>query len=326
MSANLIEMKFFRVSAVPAEPEANAIYLIRDEDSGKVEVAATGANGALVRGLTSVDVMTMIEANVPEVAASASKLETARTISLTGDGTWEVTFNGEKDETAAFTLTNTGVVEGEYSGFTIDSKGRVTAARALEAADLPEGYAKGVANGLAELDENGLVKTSQLPGFVDDVIEVAAFDQLPGQPNTTLTEAPSKGKIYVVVTTTPGENEGDPDTTTTKIYRWAETAYVEIPSGVGTADTALKLHNARTIAMTGDATWEVSFDGSGDRTAAITLADTGIVAGTYAGITFDSKGRAIEARALIEDDLPEITATKVLSSRAVVVTGDWDQP
>lgn len=67
----------------------------------------------------------------------------------------------------------------------------------------------------------------------------------------------------------------------------------------------------------------MTFDGTKDVVAAITLADTGVVAGTYAGITFDSKGRATTARALIEDDIPELTSLKVLSSRTVDATGNW---
>ena len=66
---------------------------------------------------------------------------------------------------------------------------------------------KGSNNGLAELDGSGLVPSSQLPSFVDDVIEVSSFSNLP-----TTGES---GKIYITLDT----NE---------IYRWASTVYVEI--------------------------------------------------------------------------------------------------
>lgn len=72
---------------------------------------------------------------------SANKLQTARNIAMTGDGSWVVTFDGSGNVTAAMTLANTGVAAGTYPVVTIDSKGRVTAARALQSADLPNNAA-----------------------------------------------------------------------------------------------------------------------------------------------------------------------------------------
>lgn len=66
---------------------------------------------------------------------------------------------------------------------------------------------KGVSGGVAELDENGKVPSSQLPSYVDDVIEATSKSDFP-----TTGES---GKIYV-------------DTTTNLSYRWGGTDYVEI--------------------------------------------------------------------------------------------------
>jgi hypothetical protein len=69
----------------------------------------------------------------------------------------------------------------------------------------------------------------------------------------------------------------------------------------GNAATATKLATARDISISGDATWTVTFDGSANVTAALTLANSGVTAGSYglAGsvpqITFDAKGRATAA-------------------------------
>ena len=65
----------------------------------------------------------------------------------------------------------------------------------------------GVAEGVASLDASGKVPTSQLPSFVDDVVEVNGIDSAP--------ETGETDKIYV-------------DTVTNKTYRWSGTAYVEI--------------------------------------------------------------------------------------------------
>jgi len=65
---------------------------------------------------------------------------------------------------------------------------------------------------------------------------------------------------------------------------------------VGAADnitgSAATLTTPRTIAASGDATWSVTFNGSANVTAALTLANTGVTAGTYGAVTVDAKGRA----------------------------------
>jgi hypothetical protein len=69
----------------------------------------------------------------------------------------------------------------------------------------------------------------------------------------------------------------------------------------GTANAANILSTARTISATGDASWSVSFDGSANATAALTLANTGVTATTYGTstavptIAVDSKGRITSA-------------------------------
>lgn len=76
---------------------------------------------------------------------------------------------------------------------------------------------KGVANGIATLDQNGLVPSSQLPSYVDDVIEVSTFSALP--------EIGESGKIYITQ-----------DTNLT--YRWSGTAYVEISQSLALGETS----------------------------------------------------------------------------------------
>lgn len=65
-------------------------------------------------------------------AATATKLATARTISLTGDATGSASFNGTANAAITTTLANSGVTAGTYGDannipkVTVDSKGRVT--------------------------------------------------------------------------------------------------------------------------------------------------------------------------------------------------------
>lgn len=91
----------------------------------------------------------------------------------------------------------------------------------------------GVADGVATLDENGKVIASQLPSFVDEVLEGTAqgvtVDSQTGSQTATgfiLTGetrvcTPEKGKIYV-------------DTTTKITYRWSGTIYVSVGGGTVT--------------------------------------------------------------------------------------------
>ena len=75
----------------------------------------------------------VISANISGLSAQATKLATARSISITGDLSWTVNFDGTGNVTGAGTLANTGVAAGTYNNtataitpYTVDAKGRVT--------------------------------------------------------------------------------------------------------------------------------------------------------------------------------------------------------
>ena len=151
---------------------------------------------------------------------------------------------------------------------------------------------KGVANGVATLGSDGKVPATQLPSYVDDVIEVSSFNNLPATGES--------GKIYVT-------------TDTNDIYRWSGSGYIEIAVSAGTADTALRLATARTLSLTGDGSGSVAFDGSGDAAIPLTLSNTGVSAGTYPKVTVDSKGRVTAGSSLAATDIPALDASKITS-------------
>lgn len=170
---------------------------------------------------------------------------------------------------------------------------------------------KGTNNGVATLDASGLVPSTQLPSYVDDVIEGyyrvsnSKFYKEIAYTNEIIGEA---GKIYVSLDTN-------------KTYRWSGSSYIFITSGAvdsvngqtgvvvlnkthiglpnvdNTADatknvlSATKLTTSRSIGITGDATYNVNFDGSTNVTSTLTLANSGVTAGTYKSVTVDAKGR-----------------------------------
>lgn len=77
---------------------------------------------------------------------------------------------------------------------------------------------KGIANGVATLDGSGLVPSSQLPSYVDDVVEGYLFEGKFYEDEDHTTEITGEtGKIYV-------------DLTTGGSYRWSGSTYVEIAS------------------------------------------------------------------------------------------------
>ncbi|WBV59458.1 pyocin knob domain-containing protein [Chryseobacterium camelliae] len=161
---------------------------------------------------------------------------------------------------------------------------------------------KGAANGIATLDTNGLIPTTQLPSYVDDVLE---FTNLTSFPNTG-----ESGKIYVALDTN-------------KTYRWSGSSYIYITSGavdsvngqtgvVNLSKTDIGLSNAdntsdaaknvlsatkwtapRTLSYSGDVTGSASVDGSGNVGFAMTLANSGVSAGTYNSVNVDAKGRVL---------------------------------
>ncbi|WP_213279980.1 hypothetical protein [Chryseobacterium indologenes] len=223
---------------------------------------------------------------------------------------------------------------------------------------------KGAANGVAALDASGLVPASQLPSYVDDVLEgyyKTADGKFYKEAGYTTLITGETGKIYVSLDTN-------------KTYRWTGTTFVYITSGavdsvngltgvvvlnkshvglgnadntadaaknvlsatkwttprtitlsgvtataqtidgsgnvavpvtavpatlltgtaaVNTTGSAAKLTTPRTISASGDATWTATFDGSANVTSGLTLAATGVTAGTYDEVTVDAKGRVI---------------------------------
>lgn len=75
-------------------------------------------------------------ANVTGNSDTATTLQTSRNITITGDASWDVTFNGSQNVTSALTLTTTGVTAGTYTKVTVDAKGRVTTATSLSSSDV----------------------------------------------------------------------------------------------------------------------------------------------------------------------------------------------
>ena len=114
--------------------------------------------------------------------------------------------------------------------------------------------------GKADLDSNGKVPTSQLPSYVDDVLEYTAKANFPTTGET--------GKIYI-------------DTSTNKTYRWSGSTYAEISASLAigtTSSTAAAGNHGHNAATTSAAGFMSSTDKSKlDGIAAGATANTGTI-------------------------------------------------
>ena len=168
-------------------------------------------------------------AETSDNVASASKWQTARTLSFTGDATGSMSVDGSANASAALTLAASGVTAGTYTKVTVDAKGRVTVGASLAAGDVPT------------LNQN-------------------------------------------------------------------------------TTGSAATLTTARTLSWTGDATGSLSFDGSANVSAALTLANSGVTAGTYPKVTVNAKGLVTGSAALVAADIPNLDAAKITTGTLTVPT------
>jgi len=130
--------------------------------------------------------------------------------------------------------------------------------------------AKGAASGVAELDSNGKVPSSQLPSYVDDVLEYAKSSSFP-----TTGES---GKIYIAQDTN-------------KTYRWSGTAYVEISA-------SLALGTTSSTAYRGDY-------GNAAYAHAVTNKGSAFSSGLYK-ITTNSEGHVTAATAVAKSDITDL--------------------
>jgi hypothetical protein len=159
--------------------------------------------------------------------------------SLAADRTWSVgtvTSVGTSAPLTGGTITGSGTIGINQSNTTTDGYLSSTDWNTFNNKQANLGYTpenlanKGVNNGYASLGGDGKVPSTQLPSYVDDVVEVANFAALPATGET--------GKIYVTLDTD-------------FVYRWSGTVYVRISSPnaiwgsiTGTLSNQIDLQNA----------------------------------------------------------------------------------
>ena len=165
--------------------------------------------------------------NVDEALVELKKLAQNSGVTSVNGKTGKVTLTPV--DIGAVPVNDTPINAGVATKITYNSYGVITGGSEATLDDIPDGTTrkiptdyipnsqKGANGGVATLDTTGKVPTSQLPSYVDDVVEYA---NLSGFPTTGVA-----GKIYV-------------DKQTNKTYRWSGTGYTEISASLALGETS----------------------------------------------------------------------------------------
>ncbi|AZE35216.1 Prophage tail fiber protein [Pseudomonas chlororaphis subsp. aureofaciens] len=86
--------------------------------------------------------------------------------------------------------------------------------------------------------------------------------------------------------------------------KWLRDQLDRIANGLTAVGQASKLATARALKFKGAATGSGNFDGSSDTEITLTLANSGVVAGSWSKVTVDSKGLVTAGAALSAADIP----------------------
>jgi hypothetical protein len=179
----------------PAYDLQNEILYIGDASNNLDKIGGKGAVVMLDGTQTVGGVKTFSETITGSVsgnAGTATTLQTARDISLTGDATGTASaFNGSANASIAVTLANSGVSAGTHTKVTVDAKGRVTVGANLEASDIPTLTASKIS------DFDSQVRTSRLDQMAAPTASVSLNSQkITGLADaTSATDAANKGYV-----------------------------------------------------------------------------------------------------------------------------------
>ena len=197
---------------VPASGNATTSQVVKGNDTRLSDARTPKAHTHITSEIT----------DFPELATVATS---GKYSDLSGTPTIPAAVAVKGDAESSYRTGNVNITKANIGLGNVENKSSATIRGELTSTNVTTalGYTpmnnnlKGANNGVAELDSNGKVPSSQLPSYVDDVLEYTAKANFPTTGET--------GKIYV-------------DTTTNLQYRWSGTAYVEISPSIALGETS----------------------------------------------------------------------------------------
>lgn len=207
-------------------------------------------------------------------------------------------------ETTVYTHPTTTATDAAAVKVGKDSYGHVVLGSALTKSDIGLGNVTndsqvkrsemGVASGVATLDSSGKVPSSQLPSYVDDVLEYSTLSAFPATGES--------GKIYIAQDTN-------------KTYRWSGTAYVVISETLALGETSSTAyygdkgktayeHSQATHARTDANNSTVSYDTTNKK---ITKTVNGSTSDVVTASTIVTDGGGIKSHQTVTDNNPTLS-------------------
>lgn len=290
-------------------------------DGDKVAIFDSAAADAPKHSLWSVVKSTLktyfdtLYASVAGNVATATALQTARTIAMTGDVAWtSPAFDGTANVTAAGTLATVNSDVGTYGSasqaaiITVNAKGLVTAA-SFTSINI-------VAAQVSDFNTAAAAASpvQSVAGRTGAIVLVSAdvTDATDANTASKIVKRSAAGKISVTSLGATSITLGAGSTASIQATLLTAPRVHQMPDADGTVAlttsnvaTATALATGRTIAITGDLTYtSPSFDGTGNVTAAGTLATVNSNVGSFgsatqvAAVTVNAKGLVTAASAI----------------------------
>ncbi|ERE07216.1 phage tail protein [Pseudogulbenkiania ferrooxidans] len=244
------------------------------------------------------------------VAEYADRLKTPRNFAMTGDGSWNVTFDGSGNVTGVLALASTGVAPGSYGVVTVDVKGRVTAARQMNGGDVPGHDWSKITSG----------KPTSLAGY--GITDGASAAQLAAAMQYALGISVDVVSDLNSISMSGSAVYGDKTANRPSPFGVVITVsnQINIPAG-GTSSSCWVFQQAFT---TDGAVLRRGRINAGNWSAWIPMADaglSGVAAGTYGIVTVDDRGRVTAARQMGGGDVPAHDWSKITSGKPTSLAG-----
>ena len=327
IDANINRIKFLRTKTAGSVPAASlldegelAINLvdrtIYSKNGSNVVELGFGKGGSVSSAITAPQFNGPLVGN----ASTATKLQTARTISLTGSATGSISFDGTSNQSisvnvnAVDTLTTyarsnddspTKWAQGVQSVFVSATQGwPLTYGGVITARPHSNGggtlqiltaYGSGSTVGGGEIK----IRTGDYSAAGNDSWtswKTLVHSENVNDYSPTKTGVGASGTWGISVTGNAATATRLQTARTIGGVSFNGTANINLPGvnttgNQSTTGSAASLTTARSFSWTGDATGSLSFNGSANVSAALTLANSGVTAGTYKSVTVDTKGR-----------------------------------